>query len=79
MGRSGPVSLARASSPHRHEDNENEVSFSMQAQYNWYNHNQPKMLEIFDQPNNTGYDEEIFTDQRTHMAVNTVGPLCSSL
>ncbi|GBG31019.1 Ankyrin repeat domain-containing protein 17 [Hondaea fermentalgiana] len=55
-----------------HEDNEGDPAFMTNARFDWFDLHEDEMTDIFDRPNEIGYDSEIFMDKRTQFAVRTV-------
>lgn len=54
-----------------HEDNTGEPAFITTARFDWFYLHEDEMTEIYDRPNEIGYDSEIFMDRRTQLAVET--------
>jgi len=47
-------------------------AFTTTARFDWFDVHEGQMTQIFDQPDDIGYDSEIFTDKRTQKAVHTI-------
>uniref|UniRef100_A0A7S2S7E1 Ion transport domain-containing protein n=1 Tax=Mucochytrium quahogii TaxID=96639 RepID=A0A7S2S7E1_9STRA len=52
-----------------HEDKFGDPAFITSAKFDWFDIHEEEMTEIYDHPNEMGYDSAIFTDKRTQFAV----------
>jgi len=54
-----------------HEDKFGDPAFITAARFDWFDIHEQEMTEIYEHPNEMGYDSEIFSDKRTQFAVRS--------